>query len=214
MAIIECKNGHIYDPEQYPSCPYCSGENNVIHFGGGAAPAEPGRTVAPEAYSPRSGAAASETAAPAGLGKTVAPEEYRKKQERQRRTVAVFEQKYHFEPVVGWLTCVEGPEKGKAYHLWAKINTIGRGENMDVRIPSDPTISQDTHARLAYDPKHNEFQLIPGMSVNNIYLNDEPIYIPTKLAAYDLIEMGDTTLIFVPLCGDRFRWDVEKRREG
>lgn len=210
MAITECNNGHIYDSDQFPSCPYCNGENTVIRFDSRSTPVGPGKTVAPEAYSPRPSAVTSETSAPTEPRKTVAPEGYRKKQDEQRKTVAVFKKKYNFEPVVGWLTCIKGSEKGKAYHLWAKINTIGRSENMDVCILSDPTISMDTHARLAYDPKHNNFQLIPGMSVNNIYLNDEPIYIPTKLAAYDLIEMGDTTLIFVPLCGDRFKWDVEK----
>ncbi len=187
MAIVECKNGHIYDPDQSPSCPYCGKESNAIHF--------------------------DESMEPAKTGRTVAPEGYRRRQDEQNRTVAVFQRNYHFEPVVGWLTCIEGAEKGKAYHLWARINTIGRGEGMDVCIPSDPTISKDTHARLAYDPKHNNFQLIPGMSTNNIYLNDDPVYVPVKLSAYDRIELGNTKLLFVPLCGERFQWDKEQDTE-
>ena len=211
MAITECKNGHIYESDEFQECPYCGGENSVIHFDTDSFSA--GRhTVAPEGYRERytSGGDGGVATAPR---KTVAPGAYRERQERERKTVAVFKRRHDLEPVVGWLACVEGSEKGKGYHLWAKINTIGRGENMDVCISSDPTISKDSHARLAYDPKHNNFQLIPGTSVNNIYLNDEPIYIPTKITAYDLIELGDTKLIFIPLCGERFRWDTEKRRE-
>ena len=214
MAITECKNGHIYDPEQFRECPYCEGESSVIHFDGDSFASSGRHTVAPEAYRERyrsdGGDGGGVAVAPR---KTVAPEAYRRRQEERGKTVAVFKKRYDLEPVVGWLACVEGAEKGKGYHLWAKINTIGRGENMDVCISSDPTISKDTHARLAYDPKHNNFQLIPGTSVNNIYLNDEPIYIPTKIGAYDIIEMGDTKLIFIPLCTERFRWDTEKRRE-
>lgn len=214
MAITECKNGHIYDPEQFQDCPYCGGENSVIHFDSGPYMAG-GRTVAPEAYRERYGSGNGEETGPRAFvtGKTVAPASYRKQQEERRKTVSVYKKRHNLEPVVGWLVCVEGAEKGKSHDLWAKINTIGRDENMDVCIPSDPTISKDTHARLAYDPKHNNFQLIPGMSVNNIYLNDEPIYIPTKIEAYDLVELGDTKLLFVPLCGDRFRWDMEKQQE-
>lgn len=205
MAITECKNGHIYDSDQYQDCPYCGGGSSVIHFDS-APPATGGRTVAPGAYRERYGSGTGETR----TRKTVAPESDRKRQEEQRKTVPLYKKRYNLEPVVGWLVCIEGEEKGKSYNLWAKINTIGRSEDMDVCIASDPTISKDTHARLAYDPKHNNYQLIPGMSVNNIYLNDESIYSPTKITAYDLVEFGDTKLLFIPLCGDRFKWDEKK----
>lgn len=211
MAINECKNGHIYDPEQFPDCPYCEGRSSVIHFDSDP-PAADRHTVAPVVYHEKRDPGAGGERPPV-TRKTVAPESCRKRQEERRKTVVVYKKRYNLEPVVGWLVCIEGTEKGKSYDLWAKINTIGRGEDMDVCISSDPTISEDTHARLAYDPKHNNFQLIPGMSVNNIYLNDEPIYIPTKIAAYDSLELGDTKLLFIPLCGERFRWDVEKQRE-
>ena len=75
----------------------------------------------------------------------------------------------------------------------------------------DDTFSRENHAKLAYDPKHVAFQLIPAESVNNIYLNDEAVYVPSKLKAYDIIELGNSKMIFVPFCSDSFRWsDVEK----
>ena len=58
---------------------------------------------------------------------------------------------------------------------------------------------------MAYDPETNTFHLIPGDS-NTVYLNDRPSYIPERLAPYDVIRMGQTKLVFVPLCGDRFSW--------
>lgn len=228
MAIKECPQGHLYDGNIYASCPYCAGSASVINFD------QPGRTAAPSGYSAPNatvapggyGASAQPvggTVAPGGYGaanrtvpvssgaesagKTVAPESYRKKQEEENKTVGVFKSQHDLEPVVGWLACIEGADKGKSYQLYAKINTIGRAAENDVCIQGDATISRKNHARLAYDPKHNNFRLIPEESTNNIYLNDEPIYTPALLSAYDIIEFGQSRLIFVPLCCDRFRWE-------
>ena len=137
----------------------------------------------------------------------------RMEQERDNRTVGEFKRKLGYEPVVGWLVCVEGPEVGKDYRLFGRINAIGRSEGNDVVLAQEHTVSQKNHVRLAYDAKHNNFQLIPGEGTNVTYLNDEPLYVPQKLNAYDVLEMGATKLIFVPLCNERFHWP-EKRTEG
>ena len=204
-----CSAGHVYDADQFPSCPYCNRNTRAIQFGAAAAPAGYGATTAPAGYG----------AAPAGrddtLGQTVMPEAIRRRmeQERDNRTVGEFKRKQGYEPVVGWLVCVEGPEVGKDYRLFGRINSIGRAEGNDVVLAQEHTVSQKNHVRLAYDAKHNNFQLIPGEGTNVTYLNDEPLYVPQKLNAYDVLEMGDTKLIFVPLCNERFHWP-EKRTEG
>ena len=204
-----CSAGHVYDADQFASCPYCNRNTRAIQFGATAAPAGYGATTAPAGYG----------AAPAGrddtIGQTVMPEAIRRRmeQERDNRTVGEFKRKLGYEPVVGWLVCVEGPEVGKDYRLFGRINSIGRAEGNDVVLAQEHTVSQKNHVRLAYDAKHNNFQLIPGEGTNVTYLNDEPLYVPQKLNAYDVLEMGATKLIFVPLCNERFRWP-EKRTEG
>lgn len=204
-----CSAGHVYDADQFASCPYCNRNTRAIQFGATAAPAGYGATTAPAGYG----------AAPAGrddtIGQTVMPEAIRRRmeQERDNRTVGEFKRKLGYEPVVGWLVCVEGPEVGKDYSLFGRINSIGRAEGNDVVLAQEHTVSQKNHVRLAYDAKHNNFQLIPGEGTNVTYLNDEPLYVPQKLNAYDVLEMGATKLIFVPLCNERFRWP-EKRTEG
>lgn len=228
MAVTECGRGHIYDSDQYSVCPYCNSRGNVINFssfdvpgravtpgygihGGAAAPGSdvPGATAAP-------GYGASGPAVNAGPrydvpGRTVAPESYRKKQEHELRTVGVLQKKYKVDPVAGWLVCIEGAERGRSYELFARINTIGRGEENDVCISGDMTVSKE-HARLAYEPRYDGYQLIPGQATNSIYVNYTAVYVPTKLSSYDVIELGETKLLFIPLCGERFHWDDKEKR--
>ena len=196
MALQECANGHLYDTDQYASCPYCQGGANVINFVG--ADSSVGKTVA----------AVSPVIPTSEVGATVAPQAFQKKKDESEigKTVGVFQKKMNFEPVVGWLVCTSGPEKGKDFRIYGKNNTIGRSEKMDICIKGDPTISRENHARLAYDEKHNAFHLIPAESTNTIYLNDEPVYVPAKLTARDIIEFGDCKLVFVPFCDDSFTW--------
>ena len=106
----------------------------------------------------------------------------------------------------GWLVIVDGPGKGMALELGFGHNTIGRGSAMQVRLDfGDGAISRE-HTAIRYSHKHNTFHIFPGN--NNVYLgeNDE-VLVPTQLTPGCLIELGQTTLRFVPFCDDFFRWD-------
>lgn len=212
MAFSECANGHLYDSDQYGTCPYCNGGGNRIDFGGGFDSGVGKTAPVGGGFGPGSAggpAPAPFSAGASEIGSTVAPQAYRKAKEEMEdtgKTVGVFKKSMNLEPVVGWLVCIEGKEKGKDYKIYARNNTIGRSEKMDICIKGDETISRENHARLAYDNKHNNYHLIPAESTNNIYVNDDPIYIPVKINAYDLIEFGDSQFIFVPLCNEKFSW--------
>lgn len=211
-----CGFGHIYDSNQYASCPYCNRGTRAVYFGAGGSD----KTVKPEHYRGNP-VDYQRTVAPEGqdnqrnddIGKTDMPDylKERIKNEEQNKTIGFFKQKHGLDPVVGWLVCIEGPEKGKDYRLLSRINTIGRAEGNDVVIASEQTISQKNHARLAYDEKHNNFQMIPGEGHNITYLNDMPLYVPQMLHAYDVIEFGETKLLFIPLCTERFQWKQEDK---
>ena len=190
-----------------------------------------GRTVAPSSYRPQQAPMnggrppMNVTQAPMGagqsVGRTVAPSSYRPQQvptgavarpqaapknADAGKTVGIFQKTMQMDLIVGWLVCIEGPDKGKDYRIYAKNNSIGRAEGMDICLKNDLTISRENHARLGFDEKNVAFYLIPGDSVNNIYINDSPIYAPTQLAAYSVIELGETKLLFVPLCNEKFNW--------
>jgi hypothetical protein len=40
-----------------------------------------------------------------------------------------------------------------------------------------------------------------------VYKNGEEVVFSEPLEAYDVIELGRTKLLFVPLCGERFKWE-------
>lgn len=147
------------------------------------------------------------------IGVTVAPATYKSEPENSDsgRTVGVYRKKSGFEPVVGWLVCIDGPQKGKDYRIYGRINSIGRDERMDICLRGDAAISRENHAKLAYDRKYNAFHIIPSEGANTIYLNGEPVYVPMKLKTDDIIEIGDFKLCFVPFCNENFAWDFDEK---
>ena len=126
------------------------------------------------------------------------------------KTMGLMQSQMGFDPVVGWLACVEGPSRGKSYTIRGGINSIGRGDRMDIVITGDLKISSENHAKISYSEKNNRFNLLPGEGRNIVYLNDEEVFSPMPLHAYDLIDFGETKLIFIPLCGEHFTWKKEE----
>ncbi|TVX95087.1 FHA domain-containing protein [Cohnella terricola] len=111
------------------------------------------------------------------------------------------------DPVSGWLVCVEGPQLGQDYRIMSEKNFIGRAEEMHIRIIGDNTISRRNHAVIVYDPKKRNFYLLPGDASGLAYHNNEAVYAPVELTAYDVIQLGSSKFVFIPLCGPHFEWD-------
>lgn len=84
---------------------------------------------------------------------------------------------------------------------------------MDVSLTDDDTVSRESHALVSYDAKHNRFTLSPGQGRGITYCNDEQVEVAKPLHAYDIIEVGKSRLLFLPLCGENFRWDDEEQNE-
>ncbi|AFL74006.1 FHA domain-containing protein [Thiocystis violascens] len=193
MSMVSCGNGHFYNDEEHSSCPFC-GVGLELHAT---------RPLAGEGGSPRPVAESGHTRAagtppPAGLGRDAG------------ETRHVWAGRMGgVDPVVGWLVCVAGPERGRDYRLHTERNFIGRSPTMDVAITGDATISRENHAIVSYNPKRHTFRLAPGDSRGLVYLNEEEVIAPVELAPYDLIELGETKLLFVPFCGERFVWPVD-----
>lgn len=208
--MVRCAEGHFYDPGKHAACPWCAKPLDVGGAGvsdasesktkpvqqpmgvapePAAPPPAPPAATAPAASSPAASSLATSPAASAsGVTKRVAPKEL------------------GIDPVVGWLVCTDGKDKGRDYRVHTERNFIGRAPSQDICISGDDTISRERHAVLSYDPKKNEFWIQPGESTGLVYLNGDAVYVPQKLKCRDLIEIGQTRLCFMPFVNETFQW--------
>ena len=118
------------------------------------------------------------------------------------------------DPVTGWLVCIEGASKGRDYKIMTEKNFLGRSETMDIQILGDNHIAKKNHAVFVYDPKKRKTLILPGDSQGLVYVNEEAVYTPQELSAYDVIEMGKSKFIFIPLCGENFEWSELEDEKG
>ena len=90
-----------------------------------------------------------------------------------------------YQPGEVQLTCIEGPDKGKAYPLEARTTLIGRMANADVRI-DDATISRN-HAEITFTDKGLEIRDLD--SKNGVVVSGHRIK-QTNVKVGDAIRLG------------------------
>ena len=77
-----------------------------------------------------------------------------------------------------------------------------------MRSTGDNKIGRERHAMIAYDPEEKVFFFGPADGKSIVRLNGKMVMVPAEIQAYDVITIGATKLMFVPLCGERFSWDA------
>ena len=217
MEVIGCGKGHFYNPNEYSSCPQCAKENGgampgfsdvlgatePVDFMGFAGGVQDIGATEPVCFDPNSDILqTTDFKDPAGGVQGYGP------------TVPVAPvisgnggNKVPFLPVVGWLVCVDGPAKGRDYRIHSHYNYIGRAQHMDICISGDDCISAEKAAILAYDDQEKFFSFGPGMGHNVVRVNGKMLMNAVVLNAYDELTIGNSKLLFVPLCGERFDWN-------
>ena len=111
------------------------------------------------------------------------------------------------DPPVGWLVVVQGLGQGNVVTIGNGSNAIGRDPSERICLDfGDTLISRQRHALITYDPKGKKFYVQQGDGKNLTYIGDTPVLTPTELEGFSFIQMGETVLLFVPLCGERFDW--------
>ncbi len=192
MPIKICPNGHHYNTDDNPTCPYCAKvKSREFRMGWKASDDEDLKTE------------------PLYTGgdepmKTVplTPQD--------DKTQIAYREEDKPQPVVGWLVCTEGPDKGIDFCLQGVKSTIGRRKDSAVCL-SDPRISRDGFpALIVYDDrKSHKFFIAAGdvSSHNSVELEGNILLGQSILNAYDRIRIEDTVLVFVPFCGEDFFWE-------
>ena len=227
MEIVRCSKGHLYDSEENATCPMCAAEaarnknpigNNVLPDGIiGTSYFDDGNTPSPtlpvdpnggkvQSYQPTVSAGLQDTQSNDNGGMGAFP----KTMPLTPPTFLSEENATTFDPVVGWLVCIEGATKGTDYRIHSQNNYIGRSAKMDISIPEDSHISAENSAIIAYDNEDRTFYFGPCSGRNIVRVNGKPALSVEKIEAYDVLTIGTTKLLFVPLCGDRFDWNEKK----
>ena len=195
MNLVRCEKGHFYDRDKNGDrCPYCEQMAHPQSVQPAPQPAaEPAAKPAPEPAAP----AAFAQAGPA-------PSSF---DEEDNCTIGYYSRVIGVEPVVGWLVCTEGEYRGESFKLKSGRNFIGRAANMDVVLSADHSISRFKHAAVIYEPRSRQFIVVPGESRELCYLNGEVVLSNLKMEAYDVLNLGNTSLMLIPCCGKRFSWE-------
>lgn len=203
--MTRCPEGHFYDPTKHNSCPWCALPADME---GGEKTRPAGIASLPPPLPPLPGGAmAGPPPPPPGAHPSPPPAPGFNPGATRRAAVEKLGMKN--DPVVGWLVCLAGPDRGRDFRLHAEKNFIGRSPAMDVCVAGDETVSRDRHALVIFDPKKQIFWVVPGDASGLVYLNGDIVNAPAPLQRDDMIEMGQTKLVLVPFCGEKYNWSRE-----
>lgn len=113
-------------------------------------------------------------------------------------------------PVVGWLVAMNGEHRGEDYQIRGYNTMIGRDRGNKIVLTGDDCISR-THCSIRYYADNRSYYIYNANEASNpVYVNREPLHEHAQLHAYDVIKIGRTELLFVPLCGREFSWNGEE----
>lgn len=189
MAVVRCDRGHFFDDEKFDACPHCASPLPPARRGIGMQ-----QTVA---------RASDAQVADRALAQKQLVEFVSTAGKKDEKTVGVFRTGKGMDPVVGWLVCVEGGERGRDYRLHAGRNFVGRAMNMDIALMDDERISRDNHCSIVYEPVKAAFMLVAGTG-DGLTVDGERVAESVRLFGDERIEIGSSVFVFVPFCrGDR-----------
>ncbi|MCB1778338.1 MAG: FHA domain-containing protein, partial [Candidatus Competibacteraceae bacterium] len=107
--------------------------------------------------------------------------------------------------VVGWLVVIAGPGRGAVLPLGYGVNDIGRGAGARLCLNfGDEAIVSENQAAIIYTMRSRRFYL--QSAATGTWLDGHMIRESVELQGNETLQIGQTRLRFVPLCGPGFDW--------
>ena len=103
-------------------------------------------------------------------------------------------------PVVGWLVCVEGEERGRDWRLSDGRNDIGTAAPADILLRPAAAPGEGRLCSVVYDGRHKAFALAPERGAI-VYYNGQLLTGPAALQDGDEIGVEGYLLCFQSFCG-------------
>ena len=113
------------------------------------------------------------------------------------------------ELVLGWLVAANTEIKGKVFTVAETSATVGRSDPehpVSIDLHGDRAVSRGAQAAIVYDPLNKKFFIQSTGGKTPVYVNRQMLLAPAERSAYDVILLGTTELVFVPLCSEKFSW--------
>lgn len=205
MAFSECENGHIYDTQQYTSCPYCKNKEVRIEFGtsndtiGKTAPISMGSSIgktAPISMGSNIGKTVPVSAG-SNIGKTVPVSAG----SNIDKTVSVSSKVY------GWLVSIDGKDCGTDYKITSANCTVGTAIDADVLLSGVDSTYSGKLFRICFDKRGGQFYIVPDQGFTDIYIGGEPVFTQRMIPTGTQLEVGGTKYVFVAFCNEKFSWN-------
>lgn len=190
MAIVTCKNGHVYDNTLSAECPFCKPVSGEI-------PSQP--------YPRPAAQRGTRVIGPVNFPVQQAPID--PQSTRVFYNPALFDR----EPVAGWLIRMTGSERGKDYPLSTGKTVIGNPlyHHFQVEIHSPELQPDEPVGVIAYFAQENCFYFCPTLAAQTVCrVNGHTVFGQSiRLQDYDSITFGNVCLVFLSFCNESFRWD-------
>ena len=204
MRCTKC--GQYYDGSLYDICPHCYGRGSsgaeTVRVNSSATEAV-NQTVRGYGVPPAEKAGRfNPTVTPSAQGRT---QRVNCEENSGHRTV-IAGQASSTAPVVGWLVVLDGSMKGTDFRLHTGYNYIGRDRG-DICLHGDFAVSSEKDTSVTYIARSRMFAVSHEQGKNPPLLNNVPVLgNGAELFPYDVITVGETRLLFLPLCGQKFSW--------
>lgn len=195
MAIIRCNKGHYYDSEKFAQCPHCGifaadEDEKTVAMPLQGTPDDEEKTVAMRPITPQT------PGLPAAAYSV----------EEDDKTVSLYADEKGADFIVGWLVCVEGPERGRDYRLHQGFNRIGRDYGLDVVVVEDTSVSRQAACAVVYDDRSNRFFAVQ-QTAGDACLNGQVLSGAVDLKTGDVIRTGNSEFEFVAFCREGRVWE-------
>jgi len=198
---ISCKNGHYYD-DSYSSCPICSGSSSTVleDIGNsGDKSHQIKKNNQTEVFNVNGNEKATKPKPTQtiymGNGKTQTDTEV--KENKPKEVI-----------LAGWVVITSDVCKGDSFPITFGFNSIGRSDSNHIVLSEDNSISREKHTSIIYDYSNNIYFIKHEDGKFLTYLNGAVVLDTKEIKAFDKIKVGNTELLFMPLCGEQFKWDI------
>ena len=191
--FVKCTNGHDFDLSVFQFCPFCGAPMlRQAYY-------QPAQNYQP--MQPQQGYQ------PPQFAQNYQPPQPVQEASAPQHTASDTDDERNQNPTVGWLVCTKGASCGKTFPLREGRNFIGARSDMDIVLSKEDKVSDRKHAVITYVPKQNCYVAQQGSARELYYVNGEAVLQNVTLKEKDVIEIGQASFLFVPLCGNVFQWD-------